>query len=390
MMLSRVQSFLQASENPQESCGGQHFSLRDLDRKDTAILKGLAITAIVFHNFFHLVIPVHQNEFSFDAARFPVFLEYLGRPATAVQALFAFYGHFGVQIFIFLSAFGLAKTHWEDEESWWSFLWSRVKKIYPMFTLAVLAWLLLAAIVVGPTAVIRDSGLEILLMLAGVSILVPGMGLPPIGPWWFIPFILQFYAMWPLLRTLTKKFGWSALLALSVLCLVGTVVANPVLAHYEINLSMTPLGRMRIIALGILAARFPIRLNAKIAVPALAILILGSEYSSIVPFASLGATVLGLWLYSRLRVYLRRSSTLERIGTYSLAIFLVNGIVRVPFVWAARTPLLQLAMGCASALVTFAVSVFFHSLLDRPSKTDRSIQAKGARQPAELVQVGAD
>ena len=91
--------------------------LRDLDLKDTSILKGLAISAIVLHNYFHVVSPVHQNEFTFDPARFQVFLHTVARPELATQAVFSFFGHFGVQIFIFLSAYGLTKSHWDDRDT---------------------------------------------------------------------------------------------------------------------------------------------------------------------------------------------------------------------------------------------------------------------------------
>src|SRR3569833_441149 len=182
--------------------------LTELDRKDTTILKALAILAIVFHNFFHVVVKVHENEFDFNPARFGVFLNAVVHPSLAIQALFAFYGHFGVQIFIFLSAYGLAKSHWEDKSSWISFMWSRAKKLYPMFALAILFWAVLASIQVGALSLVRDAGPAILLMLAGVSNVVPGFGLPPIGPWWFIPFIMQVYALFYLLRGLTRRFGW--------------------------------------------------------------------------------------------------------------------------------------------------------------------------------------
>jgi peptidoglycan/LPS O-acetylase OafA/YrhL len=341
---------------------------RELDKKDTAILKGLAISAIVFHNFFHLVVPVHENEFSFDAGRFPVFLQYLAHPATAIQAFFAFYGHFGVQIFIFLSAYGLAKTHWDDSEPWTSFMWDRIKKLYPMFVLAILFWAALAAIQIGPVALISHSGLEIMCMLAGFSTLVPGMGLPPIGPWWFIPFIMQFYVLWPLLRKLTQKLGWPALVVLSISCYFVAHYANPVLAHWSISLAMTPIGRMRVICLGIIAARFPIRFNAFLAIPAFAVMILGSRFQEWSHFTSLASVVLSLWLYHQLRPLLRRFRTLEQIGNYSLAIFLINGIVRVPFLWFARSPLSQIALGCASAVVTLAISAFFFYLLEQISR----------------------
>lgn len=345
----------------------QHASsslcLNQLDKKDTTILKALAILAIVFHNFFHISINVHENEFDFDPARFPVFLHTVVHPSLTIQALFAFYGHFGVQIFIFLSAYGLAKSHWDDESSWSSFMWSRIKKLYPMFGLVVLFWAVLASMHVGPIWVLRDAGPGILLMLAGVSNIAPGLGLPPVGPWWFIPFIMQAYALWPFLRNLTRRFGWPALFVFSIVCFFVTTAVNPILAHWAINLAFTPIARMRIFCLGIIAARYPIRIKAYLAIPAFAVLILGSEYQGLAYLISLSSVIAFLWLYIKLRPFLRTSRALEQIGNYSLAIFLVNGIVRVPFVYFGHSPSMQLVLGIASAAVTVAISAFFHYLL---------------------------
>ena len=338
--------------------------LTELDKKDTTILKALAILAIVFHNFFHIAITVHENEFDFSPDRFGVFLQTVIHPSLTIQALFAFYGHFGVQIFIFLSAYGLAKTHWDDPSSWHAFMWSRVKKLYPMFLLAVFFWACLTAMHVGWAYVIHDTGAEILLMLAGVSTLVPGLGLPPVGPWWFIPFIIQAYALFPLLRSLTRRFGWPALVVLSIACYFITHEADPALSHWSVNLAMTPIGRMRVLCLGILAARYPIRIRSYVALPAFAVLILGSKYLSISHFCSLSACIVGLWLYTKLRPVLRNSPSLEKIGNYSLAIFLLNGIVRVPFIFFAHRPDLQLTLSVVSAAVTIAISSWFHYLLE--------------------------
>ena len=342
--------------------------LIELDKKDTAILKGLAICAIVFHNFFHLLGPVHENEFTFDPSRFPVFLQTVIHPSMAVQALFSFYGHYGVQIFIFLSAYGLAKSHWDDTSSWSSFMWSRVKKFYPMFGLVILFWAALAVIILGPLTVLRVHVPGLILMLTGVSNLLPGIDLPVVGPWWFIPFIMQFYAIWPLLRRLTRKFGWQGLVVLSIACLVFTWALNPILMHWSINLVENPLGRMRILCLGIIAARYPLRINAPIAITSFAVMILGSAYASFAPFASLAFTVLALWLYCTARGVLRKSALFETIGNYSLAIFLVNGIVRIPFLAIATTPLVQLTLACASAAMTLSLSVIFHYLLALPAR----------------------
>jgi peptidoglycan/LPS O-acetylase OafA/YrhL len=349
--------------------------LIDLDKKDTALLKGLAIAAIVFHNFFHVIGPVRENEFNFDPARFPIFLQTVIHPSMAIQSFFAFYGHFGVQVFIFLSAYGLAKSHWNDANSWSAFMWSRVKKLYPMFGLVVFFWAILAAMHVGPIWVIKNAGPKLLLMLAGVSNILPGMGLPPIGPWWFIPFIIQFYAIWPLLRRLTNKFGWQGLVVLSILCFLFTYAANPVLDHWQINLGENPIGRMRVLCLGIIAARYPIRINIFLAIPAFAIIIVGSEYQAVAHLVSLASVTLILWLYTKTRVVLRKVRLFEQIGNFSLAIFLVNGIVRVPFVVFAKSPLSQILLACGSAAVTFAISAFFHYLLE--PAPERAVNTSG-------------
>src|SRR5258708_38928610 len=234
-----------------------------LDTRDTIVLKGMAISAIVFHNFFHLVGAVHENEFTFDPRRFLIFLHTVRQPALAIQACFSFLGHFGVQIFIFLSAYGLAKSHWDLQESWGTFMAGRVKKLYPVFGLVVVPWFTATCMRLGTLAVIKSVGLQLALMFVGLSTFLPGHGLPPVGPWWFIAFIIQFYAMWPLLRRLTLRFGWPGLLVLSGVCLAVSYAAAPVLDHWSINLFETPIGRMATICFGIVAARYPVRIGGR-------------------------------------------------------------------------------------------------------------------------------
>ena len=74
----------------------------DFDKRDSVILKGLAITAIVFHNFYHLAGPVHENEFTFDPTYFWVFVSSIKGPTTAIEGFFSFFGHFGVESSSFL------------------------------------------------------------------------------------------------------------------------------------------------------------------------------------------------------------------------------------------------------------------------------------------------
>ncbi len=345
-----------------------------LDARDTTILKGIAIFAIVFHNFFHAVSPVHQNEFTFDPKRFLLFLHTVREPALSIQASFSFLGHFGVQIFIFLSAFGLAKSHWDAPENWAAFMAGRVKKLYPMFGLVVLPWIIMACIQHGPLTIIKSFGLQLALMFVGLSPFLPGHGLPPVGPWWFIAFIVQFYAIWPLLRRLTAKFGWPGLLVLSLLCIAVTSAADPLLAHWSINLLETPIGRMPNICFGIVAARYPIRIRIPLALAACAVWLLGNLYGALWPFTFTAALIGMLWIYGKLRGTLRGSGVVERIGRYSLPIFLVNGIIRNEFVTLASSATLQLVFACLSAIASFVVAIIIQDFLAPQRRRRRGLR----------------
>lgn len=343
-----------------------------LDMLDTTALKGLAMAAIVLHNFFHAVSPAHQNEFTFQPHRLDVFLQTVCQPALAVQAFFSFFGHFGVQVFIFLSAYGLTRSHWHDA-SWTTFMMTRVRKLYPVVALIVLPWCLVIAMEIGPTMFLKRWGLQLAMMLVGLSPFLPGAGLPPIGPWWFIPFILEFYANFFLLRAVAVKFGWRGLAAVAAGCLGTTLIANPYLARWSINLLTTPLGRMPTICAGIAAALYPIRIKAPLAMGGLAVLLLGSRYAALWPFTAIAALAVILWAYLRTRRMIRGSRMVQVLGRYALSIFLLNAIVRNVFVPMTTTPASQLFFGCLSALVSVGLSIVIQKYLVPPNRTQRVI-----------------
>jgi peptidoglycan/LPS O-acetylase OafA/YrhL len=338
------------------------FLLKDIDRRDTAILKGLAIAFIVFHNFFHAFSPFGQNEFSFVPSRFSKFLAAAAHPALTIQALFSFFGHFGVELFIFLSAYGLTKSHWNDTESWSAFMWGRIRKLYPTFGLVVIPWVIASCILVGPDTFFRQSGLETLLMLLGLSTIL-GFLLPPVGPWWFIPFIVQFYAIWPGMRKFAARFGWKGLLVLALLCRIITAATFPMLAHWKLDLLLTPIGHMTELCLGIAAARYELRITAPFALLCCAILFLGSDYWDLWLFTYTAALLVSLWLYSLIRAHLRKIEFLKRLGEYSLLIFLVNAIVRNQFLSYATSPASQLLWGCISACVSLLIAMLIQDVL---------------------------
>jgi peptidoglycan/LPS O-acetylase OafA/YrhL len=187
--------------------------------------------------------------------------------------------------------------------------------------------------------------------------------LPPVGPWWFIPFILEFYAIFFLLRAVTKRFGWPGLLALALLGMAISIPAAPWLAQWKIYLYATPLGRLPSLCLGIAAARYSIRIPAWLVLAAGAVLVLGNEYSAVWPWTSTAAVMVALGAYMVLRAHLRNSRLVERMGRYSLLIFLLNGIVRNDFLGFATSPMRQLVFGAVSALTSFAIAAMMQEWL---------------------------
>lgn len=332
------------------------------DLRDTSALKAIGILAIVLHNLFHqLPSAVFENEFSFDPRNFQHFLATVVQPSRTVQAMFSFLGHFGVQLFIFLSAYGLAFKYWTTP-SWSAFVWGRIKKIYPTFLLALALMLLLKTVQDGPARVfvyLRGQGDELLLTALGVHNLVPGIGLPPVGPWWFLPFIVQFYCIWPGLAAFSRRFNLAGLAALAAASLALAYAFQWSLGEkWGINLLTTPLGHMPELCLGIACARFGFRVGPGAALGAAVVFVLGNMYAWLWLLTFISALVLLLYAYQLVAGVLRGRRLLEAVAMISMPLFFINGFMRGPFFIAARSGLwyVELAVGVGFVLVCAGVA----------------------------------
>lgn len=339
------------------------------DLRDTSALKAIGILAIALHNLFHqLPSAVIENEFGFDPRHFEQFLATVVQPHRTIQAVFSFLGHFGVQLFIFLSAYGLALKYWTTP-SWSAFVWGRIKKIYPTFFLAVALLLLLQTIQDGPAGVwtyLQRQGNELLLTTLAVQNLIPGLELPPVGPWWFLPFIVQFYCLWPALAAFSRRFGG---LGLVILAAAGLVLTSfqPLLARtWGINLLTTPLGHLPEFCLGIACARFGFRVGPAPAIMAAVFFILGNIYAWLWPLTFISALVLLLYAYQWTASVLRGRRLLEQVAEISMPLFFINGFMRGPFYIAARSGLwyVELAVGAAFVMVC-AGAAYLLTLVER-------------------------
>ena len=302
--------------------------------RDTSALKTIGILAIVLHNFYHsLPGAVIENEFVLVPGHFQRFLNTVVDPRQTFQTLFSYLGHFGVQLFIFLSAYGLALKYW-NTPSWSGFVRSRVRKLYPMFFLAVGLWLLLRVIEyrAGFPAFLWDELDELVLTTLGIITLVPGYGLPPVGPWWFLPFIVQFYCLWPALAAFARRTGPAGLLLLSTICVAVTTLFGPILIHnWAINLVETPIGHMPELCLGVAMARYGVRIGLLGAVAAAVIFLLGNLYASAWPLSFVSMLVVLLWGYQLTAGAVRKTRAIDFIADVSMPLFFINGFMRSPF-----------------------------------------------------------
>jgi peptidoglycan/LPS O-acetylase OafA/YrhL len=339
-----------------------------LSRSDTDLFKGVGILLIVLHNYFHWVKPSPgENEFNFNRQRTERLFEGLAaEPLESVNLLLDYFGHYGVQIFVFLSAYGLARAYAGQSVPWLTFMLRRAARLYPAFVLAVLIHLLF--VVTLWNEALWWFVKVYLLKLSMLSVFVPDMAFSLVGPWWFFSFIVQFYAVFPALNRLAQRYGSSALAAVGLVSLVATAAFNPYLIDRGLNLYVTVIGHLPVLCLGIHFARATeFRIGGGLALAAAAAFSIGLFFHTAWLLAPLCVTVTFMWLLPHLAARIDPSGLPSRFVTYcgaiSLPLFAVHGMLRAPFVQAANERgawWFTLGAGACFLAVSFAVAQLMH------------------------------
>jgi len=355
---------------------------------ETAVLRGIAILAIVLHNFL-AVMPQSpgENEMDFDARRGAAVVETIqADPTAAPRLLFSYFGHYGVQIFIFLSAYGLTRKFAARVPSYAAFLGSRIAKIYPSFLLAILLYLLWAGKslgLTGPLQVLSAQWDALLLKVTLVSSVLPAQVFRPVGPWWFVPFIFQFSAVFPLLFAAERRWGTPVLIGLSAVSLGLVVAGLPVLVM------TTVIGHLPEFCLGLwLGSRATFRVPAWMVVLAVPLFALGNMSQPFWYVSHLSALVLmlGLWQWcgSLVMQHLVVRTPLAWLGGLALPLFLVNGFMRQPFLgWAQATA--SEARVLAFALLFLLVSIVVAWCLQQADRLLRTVVRQWLGRPPRVA-----
>ncbi|MDA0812640.1 MAG: acyltransferase family protein [Verrucomicrobia bacterium] len=323
-------------------------------------MRGAGILCIMMHNFTHWVPPVTgENEFHLESRHVAKMLDQLGAmPEDSWRILFSYFGHYGVQVFVFLSAFGLTLSFAKDRPTYWAFLKRRIAALYPAVLVAAVTFLIYSSVFASPSKASADV-IPLLrqILLAGNF---TGHGFEPIGPWWFLSMICQFYLVFPLLFWGMEKFGSRFLLCVGSAALLVELFWNaPLTSATGINLNYTVAGHLAEFSLGMWAAHAG-KMKAPVVWIAIAavVFVAGQLHPVAWLVSSLALIIMAIPLLRWISIGNSRVCRLLAIyGSLALPLFLMNGFLRNPLVWFAQ---LQVEKGAPHAwLTTFALSLAF-------------------------------
>lgn len=312
-------------------------------KTDTLFFKGIGISMIILHNYLHRI-PGYglENEAQFNTNNFIDFLN-LFTTFSVVDffgAIFGFLGHYGVQIFIVFSAYGLSIQYSKQKEKPWKFILSRLKKIYFLLFFAI-AICLIINYFTGKGISLFEIGKRTFLLSTTLS----GFSHDFIysmfsGPFWFFALIIQLYILFPLLYKLTISFSKKNVWIVFALSFVVFYAIFFTFEDYKYTLIKWPVkfatlgnifGHLPEVILGISMAHFKFTSFSKPSLLlALGVFIVSQIHVSFFPLSFLAISILLIQGISYLNQIcsIKIKNIILYIGQISMILFIVNGPLR--------------------------------------------------------------
>ncbi|MCK5856292.1 MAG: acyltransferase family protein [Bacteroidales bacterium] len=343
------------------------YKIQGFSIEDSNIIKGVGILLIVFHNFFHWIRPfATENEFIFSIKGVNSLINGIQQqPLDAPNLILSFWGHFGVQLFLFISGYGLMKAYQNKTINWSSFVYKRISKLWPTFFFAIFLFYSFVRVFYYDYDINMQVFGAYLLKITFLSNFVPQEVFSLSGPWWFYSMIVQLYLVFPFLLSLQKKYGNIALVGISVISYIILFFFNPwFIIHYS-SLYFFFLGNIPVFSLGmILASKGSFTYNRIYGIIALLVFGLSNFFLNIWYFSQLLFTIwmLALIYFSLLKG--KRNSYAYKgflfFGNISMYLFAIHGFLRRPFINLAdnsNNPILTVLW--AISFVVFATLIAF-------------------------------
>ena len=210
-----------------------------LTRTECTAMRGIAILAIILHNYCHYVKGiVKENEYQFFDKRIDGLWEALTSPDEFLPMhLLSFFGHYGVPVFLFLSGYGLVRKYEKESRGQghdsgenratspldsFSFLRYHYLKLLRMLIVGFVLFIMVDAVTPGRFPFHWDNVIAQLLMYINVlsepdKIIWPGI-------YWFFGLMMQFYIVYRLL--LYRRSSWLVVVLIAV-CWLLQVFCDP-------------------------------------------------------------------------------------------------------------------------------------------------------------------
>lgn len=209
-----------------------------LTRTQCSAMRGIAIIGIFLHNYCHwLGMAVKENEYTFTAGNCRRLLEVMTQPDWNLPVhLLSFFGHYGVPVFLFLSAYGLVMKYENGGNdtitpqteapsrgpSAVAFIRYHFLKLFKMMIVGFVAFTMIDAITPGrwhysAATIVAQIGMFNNLMPDPDHVIWP-------GPYWFFGLMLQLYVVY---RLLLYRRGWKPLLVAVAACWLMQAICSP-------------------------------------------------------------------------------------------------------------------------------------------------------------------
>lgn len=231
-----------------------------LSRSDCNAMRGLAIIGIFLHNYCHWLGPVvKENEYQYFQQNVDGMISSICAPDSLLPMhILSFLGHYGVPVFLFLSAYGLVMKYEKKEgrmPSSFSFIRHHYMKLFKMMIIGFVAFTMLDLITPGAH---HYKFIDIISMIGMFNNILPNPDdiIWP-GPYWFFGLMLQLYIVYKLI--LCRRSSLLVILVMAV-CVFGQLFFDPegeAINRYRYNF----MGGMLPFGLGVLYARYGHRMS---------------------------------------------------------------------------------------------------------------------------------
>ena len=328
--------------------GGQPL----LSRTECNVLRGLAIMGIVLHNFSHwLGMAVKENEYKYTQGNVDDLLRVLSHPDWNLPVhLLSFFGHYGVPVFLFLSAYGLVLKY-ENQAPAASFRGENATanasplgnmlhfvkhhflKLFKMMIVGFVLFIIVDALTPGRH---QYRLMDIVAQLGMFNNLLPQPNhiIWP-GPYWFFGLMLQLYVVY---RVLLYKRHWAWTVALVAVCTVVQMFFPP--ESEQLNrLRYNFVGSVLPFGMGLLCARYAVFRASKALHWANLLVSLCVIFAASCSYFSWYFVPIFICLFSVSLVKLLPSSwlrPLDWLGGVSAALFIVHPAMRKIFIPVSR------------------------------------------------------